>query len=329
VEDTNRAQRQAPGSHRRPPYAFLQDRPGFPPGSSWGLYGPDDEVGALNDIDAQAVVRAVGLVRRGQVFSLNWELTKPEPALFARGSVRHHHSDWGFGTDDYYDNFYPQASSQWDALAHFSHPEWGYYNGRKHEDLVGPHPCNGIDNWARRGIVTRYVLADVARWRAEQNRPLACDSREEVDINDVIATLDHFGLQPQLGDILLIRFGWIGWYESLAVSDREALGAAGEAVQTPGLKNDRRALAWLWDSGFVGVAADCPALEAFPFEAHSPDTLHAQGIALLGLAFGEMLDLERLAAASAIDGDYLGLLTAAPLNMPGGSGSPTNALAIR
>lgn len=330
---TTADRRATPGivaSGGRPSYASLFGRPGFPPGSSWGLYGSDDQVGALNDVCGADVVSAAELVHRGQVFSLNWDLTKPDPPLFERGPVHHHHRDDGFGTDDHYDNFYPQASSQWDALSHFRHPDWGYYNGHVHQDLVGLRPVNGIDNWARRGIATRYVLADVARWRAAQHRPLPCDGSEAVSVDDIIATLQDARVVPRLGDILLIRFGWVSWYEALDPLERAALATAGGNMRSVGLGCDERALSWLWDSGFVGVAADCPAVEVFPFDPFaSTGTLHGQALALLGMALGELFDLERLSMASAVDRDYIGLLTAAPLHMPGGSGSPANALALR
>lgn len=319
-------------SGSRPSYAALEQREGFPPGSSWGLYGSEDEVGAINDLSAAHVVNAAGLVRRGQVFSLNWELTKPHPPLFSRGPVHHVVEDHGFGTDDHYDAFFPQASSQWDALSHFRHPRWGYYNGRNISDVIGAQPRNGIDNWARRGIAARYLLADVARWRAERGRHVRCDRRDVVPMIEVAAALTAKGASPQLGDVLLIRFGWTAWYDGLSDREREDLGARpDEEFEAPGLAADRETMAWLWDSGFVGVGCDCPAVEAFPFDplAETGVTLHGDGLALLGLALGEMFDLERLAHACAEDGEIAGLLTAAPLNMPGGSGSPANVLALR
>jgi kynurenine formamidase len=62
----------------------------------------------------------------------------------------------------------------------------------------------------------------------------------------------------------------------------------------------------------------------------SVDTfLHFRLIGLLGIAIGELFDLDALADNCARDGVYEGLFTAAPLNKVGGSGSPANALAIK
>jgi len=45
--------------------------------SNWGRWGPDDELGTLNHIQASDVVAASGLVRSGRVFSY-----EPHPVNF-------------------------------------------------------------------------------------------------------------------------------------------------------------------------------------------------------------------------------------------------------
>lgn len=57
--------------------------------------------------------------------------------------------------------------------------------------------------------------------------------------------------------------------------------------------------------------------------------LHRPLIALLGLLLGECWKLDELAAACAADGRYEFLLTAKPLNLIGGVGSPANAMAVK
>jgi hypothetical protein len=57
--------------------------------------------------------------------------------------------------------------------------------------------------------------------------------------------------------------------------------------------------------------------------------MHRPLIALLGLLLGECWKLDELAAACAADGKYEFLLTAKPLNLIGGVGSPANALAVK
>jgi hypothetical protein len=56
--------------------------------------------------------------------------------------------------------------------------------------------------------------------------------------------------------------------------------------------------------------------------------LHRILIPLLGMTIGELWDLDELARACRSRGAFDFLVTAEPLNLPGGVGSPANALAI-
>ena len=57
------------------------------------------------------------------------------------------------------------------------------------------------------------------------------------------------------------------------------------------------------------------------------ELLHFHMLAFFGMPIGEMWNLEALAEDCAADGHYDFFLTSAPLNVPGGVGSPPNALA--
>jgi hypothetical protein len=97
----------------------------------------------------------------------------------------------------------------------------------------------------------------------------------------------------------------------------------------------------LWDLHISAVALDNPSAEAWPPRAfrHAPgirhnhrdpaEFLHPHLLSLLGIPIGEMFDLDALADDSARTGVYSGLLMSAPLNLPGGVGSPANALVMR
>jgi hypothetical protein len=56
--------------------------------------------------------------------------------------------------------------------------------------------------------------------------------------------------------------------------------------------------------------------------------LHQYFLGLFGLNIGELWDLKALSAQCKKLGRYTFLLTSIPLNVPGGLGSPPNALAI-
>jgi kynurenine formamidase len=254
----------------------------------------------------------------------------PDPPLLGRGALRHVLKDLHPGTDDYFDNFYPQASSQWDALRHVGHDKYGYYNGLPLEDAseLGA-PRLGIEHWATRGIVGRFVLLDVDRYRTSLGIPLKHDQSTEVTVDELDEIISSQRLSLRRGDILLLRFGWIHWYEQLDQTHREWL-AAQDMFASPGLSPSERTAEWLWDHHVAAVAADLPALEVMPFDKESLDRfLHYRLVTFLGLAVGELFMLDALADDCAATGVREGLFVSAPLNMPGGAGSPANAVAIK
>ena len=152
-----------------PSYAEL---PPAPHGGrcGWGLFGAGDNLGLVNLMTPERVTAAARLVRRGHVFCLDLPLGSISPALATfRGPPRHQvlHQPGTGGFDDVYDNFYPQASSQWDSLAHVGYAPDQMYNGvTESEVLAGTR--NTIDHWARHGMAGRAVLLDAGQRRRHQ-----------------------------------------------------------------------------------------------------------------------------------------------------------------
>lgn len=313
-----------------PSFSELPVGPGAPPGSSWGVFGDDDEIGTLNFVGAEQVAAAARLVRQGKVFALNWDLALPQPPFFGRKAIRHTLFEKYGGTalDDYIDDLYPQCSTQWDGLRHFGDPEHGFYNGARLADLTEDGSGRlGIQNWARRGIAARGVLLDVARTLAEESA--APDPLDFFPIGpDLLRrTAEWQGVELQAGDVLLVRTSWLEAYERLGARAREELAGIGRPG-APGLHGDD-VPAFLWDNRIAAVAADNPALEATRPGDSSPLSLHVALIARLGMPLGELWRLGPLAADCAADGVFEALLVSAPLNVLGGAGSPANAVALK
>jgi kynurenine formamidase len=313
-----------------PSYDQLPVRAGAPAGAAWGVFGDDDEVGTINLLTPERVRAAASSIRSGKVFAMNLPINIPDPPLFTRG--KHSHTvklfpNADFVLDDYLDNFYPQASSQWDALAHVKHPVHGAYNGIPDNQMTGRGGMRlGIDNLARRGIAGRGVLADVARYYDRQRKSIDFTRASSIPLADVQAALEDEGVALRTGDILLIRIGWTKFYLSASAAIKEELSR--ETV-TPGIEASQRTARWLWDNHLAAVASDSPALEALPKAADDTEFLHFHMLAFFGMPIGEMWNLEGLAEDCAADGRYDFFLTSAPLNVPGGVGSPPNALAIK
>ncbi len=311
-----------------PSYADLRARTdGAPPGSAWGVFGDDDEVGTINLLDVDRVLAGVREVRHGQVFSLNWEIDQPSPHPYRPRPERTQLTANGIGRDDYLSPFYLQFSSQWDGLRHIE-LDGRFYNGVLPEQVDDPASTTlGIQNWARRGIVGRGVLLDVARHQTDAGRPWDPGSRFLIipALLDETASAQGVVLEP--GDILLIRTGWTGWYQRLDAASRTARFTATSGQ--PGLDPTEETAAWLWDNHVAAIAADNMAVEAAPLAMSAGNFLHFRIIPAFGMPIGEFFWLDDLAEACAADGRWSFLLTSAPLNVPGGVGSPPNALAIR
>jgi kynurenine formamidase len=312
-----------------PPYKDLPVAAGAPAGSAWGLFGADDQIGCLNLLSPERVVAAAKLVRKGSVFPLNLRIDRPDPPLYGRGAPRQHIEASPVSRDDYLDNFWPQASSQWDSLRHIRHPRDGFYNGTKDEEIIEGGGRLGIENMALRGVAGRGVLLDIGRFLESAGRPLDCATSATITPQDLAECTRTEGVGVRTGDVLLIRTGWLRWYLEETTAEQRQRMADRDQLQAPGLAAGEEMAAYLWDLHIAAIACDNPALEAWPPQPDSGGFLHFTLIPLFGMNIGELWDMEALAADCVADGVYEFLFTSAPLNVPGGVGSPPNALAIK
>ena len=318
-----------------PRYADLPYKEGNPPKTAWGLFGDADDVGMFNLQTPERIAAAARLVRKGAMFAMNWEQEKPNPPLFNRGRFRHtvyREIPFGHHGDDVLDNFYTQASSQWDGLTHVGDYENGFWGGVTAGELAesGDKSRLGIDHWARRGIAGRAILLDVARYREEKGDPIDCRENSTISVADLEGTRLAQGVEWQTADVVLIRTGWIEWYDEQDAGTRAGLASLAD-LKTPGLLCSEEMAEYLFDQHPVALCADNPALEAWPPPNFiDPDGfLHHWLIGRFGMAIGEMFRLGPLADDCADDGVYECFFTSAPLNIQGGTGSPPNALALK
>jgi kynurenine formamidase len=299
------------------------------------MFGPDDNLGAVQLQTPERIRDAARLVQTGQVFALNWELTKPNPPLLRRGALvhtLHREVPIGHHSDDHLDNFYPQASTQWDGLTHVGDYEHGFWGGVTVQSLRESDDKSrlGIDHWARRGIVGRAVVLDVARERERQGRPLDLAADDKITIDDLERTRRAAGIDFQPGDVWLLRTGWLGWYERQTQEKRNELADSKLRVRIPGLACSEQMAEYIFDHHPAALAADNLTVESWPPPSYvEPDGfLHHFLIGRFGMAVGELFVLDALATACAQANRFECFFTSAPLNLPGGAGSPANALAL-
>jgi kynurenine formamidase len=310
-----------------PSYAELLARTDAPPGSIWGLFGADDELGACNLLGDAEVRRGLACARRGLVFSLDHPIGAFDSPH--RPPAQHTILDLGRGwRDDYLDTYYLQQTSQIDGLRHVAHREHGFYNGADASRLVPGDPLLGVNRWADRGIAGRGVLVDVARHLERHGRRVRHAPGEPISAALIDEVLAEQGTALERGDLLVLHTDYLA--HRIAHP-----GVRGHA----GLEQSREMLAWLWDHRIPLVASDTVATECSPPVASSPFTppdpldasdslMHGELIALLGMVIGELWNLTALAEHCASDGRYDFFLVVKPLDLVGGVGSPPNATAI-
>lgn len=285
----------------------------------------DHDLGTVQRMTPETVKTATANVRDGVVVPLNLPVDEPDPPLFGREPIQHQiYALSRNDTDDRIDAFFPQASSQWDGLRHVRAREHGFFGGVTEDPQPGAGPL-GIERWAETGIVGRGVLLDIPAHFDAEGRDYDPLRGDAIQAEDLEAALARQGSDLRPGDVLCLRTGWIAAFRALPRDEREAFA---KAPTISGLAGSEANARLLWDAGLVALAADNPPIEVAPGDP-AVGSLHRRLIPMLGFALSELLDLERLAALCAADGRYAFLFTAAPMNLPGGVGSPANAIAIR
>ncbi|KAF4556990.1 Hypothetical protein D9617_1g088720 [Elsinoe fawcettii] len=307
---------------------------GQPQGCLWGFFDRDgnkDELGTLNLLTPAVVREAAKLVKIGQHVQLDWSMGEISCPGYGRIPIEHTIKDLrdvGYVAFDEEIHINTQTSSQWDGLRH-----WGmqksalFYNNVTHAEVSRTHKL-GIHNIsARGGIVGRGVLVDWVRWwqHTWPGKPLpAANQAHRIPISEIDEAARFQGLSFKQGDILIIRTGYLSWYNSAAESDRKA--NMQDEHTFIGVENSMATVRWLYYRHFSAVATDAPGFEAWPYP--SDCCLHEWLLASWGTPIGELWDLEKLANVCDKLKRWEFFLTSAPINLPGGIASPPCAIAI-
>jgi len=290
--------------------------------SSWGRWGPEDELGALNQITPEHVVAAARLVRSGVVVSLSLPLNTtrapdcPAPAEFRM--TQNHDADAGLGAMGFAKDFigvdyHSDGHTHIDALCHVA------YEGRLYNDVeAGSVTADGAAAEAidvvKDGVLGRGVLLDVPRLRGLP----WLEPGEHVMPEDLEAAARAQGVEVGEGDILLVRTGHPRRLAEHGPWDTASLKAGLHPTVMPLLAE--RGVVALGCDGNSDTAPSSTEGVAFPIHVLA---LNAMGVLLL-----DYLDLEELRGACEAAGRWEFLCVTAPLRVDGGTGSPVNPLAI-
>jgi kynurenine formamidase len=219
------------------------------------------------------------------------------------------------GSDEIAVNYHGIAHTHLDSLAHIN-DKGIFYNGYKPESdrvLKQGHEKNSIHN-VKDGIFTRGILIDIPRLKGvpylEPGTPIY--------VEDLEAWEKKAGVKVSAGDALFVRTGvW---------ARRKALGpwlrGRAEGGKSAGL--DASVIPWLKQRDIAILGSDHPQ---YVSPSNLRGAVHDFALLYLGVHLFDNCDLEALADAAAARKRWEFLVTAAPLPIVGGTGSPVNPIA--
>ena len=284
--------------------------------SNWGRWGKDDELGALNLITPQKRRQAAGLVREGFSVSLAHDAIKEkadDSPPFEHRMIEHGQQPRATGAADIYSvQYHGFTATHLDALCHIFY-NGRMYNGFPKEQVTAKGAGKLSVNRIRNGIFTRAVLMDMPRHFGKKY----LDGTRRIMAEDLEAWEKKAGVKVGQGDAILIRTG--RW------ARRAVEGSWDIMKNSAGL--DASTVTWLRKRDIALVGSDL-ATDVMPSGVEGVILpVHQILVVAMGAPVLDNLDLEALSEAAAQRKRWDFLLTAAPLPVEGGTGSPINPVA--
>jgi kynurenine formamidase len=282
--------------------------------SNWGRWGKDDQLGTLNLITPAKRKQALALVKEGYPISLSHdELTEkvadnPNPfihtMIMPQGGAA-----TGYVMDNYSVSYHGLAHTHLDALCHAFY-EGKSYNGVLESDVTEQGCPRDSILAAKQGIMTRGILMDMAALKGvEYLEPGTPIYPEDLDAWEKKA---HLKVSP--GDVIFIHTG--RWTRR---------GEKGPSRGYAGLHAS--CARWLHDRGVAILGSD-DAQDVTPSQVEGVGLpIHQLALVAMGLYIFDNCDLETLAKEAGKRQRWEFLLTAAPMAIVGGTGSPLNPIA--
>ena len=300
--------------------------------SNWGRWGKDDQIGTLNHVTPQDIVKAASLIRTGKVFALGIPLDSngPQTGLFG-GRFNPIHQMLATGTDAiagrqdwnkirYADdtlNLCVQGATHWDALGHIFYEEKAY-NGHDAK-LIDARGLGvlGIEHSKSR-MAGRGVLLDIARFR----RVDWLQDGEAISNDELDKCAKDQNVEIRRGDFVIIRTG-----QMERCLEREAMGRLCRR-RRPGRKVRELLL--------VPGQGDCGHLLGYVGGRGTTERNHRSKPALAlgghpgdGPVHGRNLLPQGARQDCTEDGIYEFFFCGPPLIITGATGSPINPQAIK
>ncbi|GAB3618302.1 cyclase family protein [Okibacterium endophyticum] len=289
----------------------------------WGRPGVADEPALFTRITPERTVAALAGVTSGRVISLGrpWPV---QPAVDNHRPALHYMSDIGSILADgdteptcYKDfigvDYHGKTMSHIDAFSHIAYDDQIFGGVSATGSLTAEGMASG-DVTDFGALVTRGVLVDMAAaGGASWTEPGTAWS-----LSDIRRVLDAQGVELQNGDAVLFRSGHDRRRRELGPWDPDAAGAGVHVEAVP----------WLFASGVAMLGADGETdVRPSPVELVTLP-IHVLALTMAGVPLLDNLDLDELGRVCRETGRYTFALAVTPLNIPGGTGSPVNPVAI-
>ncbi len=288
--------------------------------SNWGRWGDGDQLGTMNLITPQKRVEAARLVENGISVSLARDLEKTESPDSTYYPLEHEMHYTGleplggmYSEDSFWLRYHGLGHSHLDALCHAFH-DGQMYDGLD-QKLVTDRGCEALSIvGASKGFFTRGVLIDIPWVKGVSYlEPGTAILPEDLD-----AWSAKMGIEIAPGDVVLIRTGrWARPNNEALLDNYESLvGLHASAVK------------WLRARDVAAVGTDGGA-DVLPSRVEGQFApVHKLLLVAMGTQIFDNLNLEELSAEAKRLARWEFLFTAAPLRIPGGTGSPLNPIAI-
>jgi kynurenine formamidase len=285
--------------------------------SNWGRWGEQDELGTLNLITPAKRKQAAALVKSGISVSLARDVEKEKAA--DNDFPFEHVMDYtglrptgSFSVDTFKVRYHGYAHTHMDAICHMFH-KGKMYNGYAQEEVVDEGARKLGVNTVKSGIFSRGILMGIPRLKGVPY----LEAGTPIYPADLDAWEKKAGLKVTSGDVLFIRTGrWLARDEKGPWNaDQEAAGIYASCAR------------WIKDRDIAMMGSDA-ALDVRPSGVEgNTHPIHQLVLIAMGTPIFDNCDLEAVAEEAARQNRWEFLLTAAPLAVPGATGSPLNPIA--
>ena len=264
------------------PFVFAADANWYP-----SKYGPEDRIGALNNLKPEIVVEAAKLVSTGKVYSLAIETNESTHDNYSRfyqvKSYPMTPSEIGPNRFTANESLIITNDGLGTSIDGFAHPglERRYYNGATETEVLSKN-LKGVLLYGMESIppiVSRGILLDMAAYYKVETLSEGIEFNSE----EIAGAAQAQGIEIRTGDVVLFHTGWLAklWEDTpLYLNKQPGLGVDGAQ--------------YLIAKGVALVGIDARTIEAHPATYKEIAPVHQELVTKNGVHIIEHLDTRGL-----------------------------------